>query len=150
MLALHDRSALSLLLCMYTTGVCRALTSLRVCRNRLALLTLCKPNVASPAHLLPTLQRIGLWASHRSCKLHSTVPAAVASTTESLPGIGAQMLLGRADAYEGFIVSADDLPSTSDEFNSSLQQSLQVAACALPTPAVKCMQTWQKAFSHIV
>ncbi|KAL0034735.1 hypothetical protein WJX77_004757 [Trebouxia sp. C0004] len=35
------------------------------------------------------------------------------------------MLLGRADAYEGFIVSADDLPSTSDEFESRLQQSLQ-------------------------
>ena len=118
---------------MYTTAVCRALTSLRVCRNRSTLLTLCKPNVASSAQLLPSLQRTGLWAPHRSCKLHSTVPAALASATESLPGIGAQMLMGRADAYEGFIVSADDLPSTSDEFDSRLQQSLQVAACVLPT-----------------
>lgn len=118
---------------MYTTVVCRALTSLRVCGNRSTLLTRCKPIVASPAQLLPSLQRTGLCAQHRSCKLHSTVPAALASTTESLPGIGAQMLLGRADAYEGFIVSTDDLPSTSEDFDSRLQQSLQVAACALPT-----------------
>ena len=118
---------------MYTTAVCRALTSLRVCGNRSTLSILCKPNLALPAHLFPSLQRTGLWAPHRSCKLHSTAPAALGSTTESLPGIGAQMLLGRADAYEGFMVSADDLPSTSDEFDSRLQQSLQVAACALPT-----------------
>ncbi len=116
---------------MYTTVVCRALTSLRVCGNRSTLLTLCKPNVASAAQIFPSLQRTGLWAPHRSCKVHS-IPAALASATESLPGIGAQMLLGRADAYEGFIVSADDLPSTSDEFESRLQQSLQVAACTLP------------------
>lgn len=39
--------------------------------------------------------------------------------------MGTNMLLGRADAYEGFIVSANDLPSTSDEFDSRLEHSLQ-------------------------
>ena len=43
--------------------------------------------------------------------------------------MGTNMLLGRADAYEGFIVSANDLPSTSDEFDSRLEHSLQVQSC---------------------
>ena len=42
-----------------------------------------------------------------------------------------QMLLGRADAYDGFLVSADDLPSSSEEFDSRLEHSLQ-AWTALP------------------
>lgn len=39
------------------------------------------------------------------------------------------MLLGRGDAYEGFIVSADDLPTSPEEFHSQLEHSLQVCGC---------------------
>lgn len=53
------------------------------------------------------------------------------STVHSLPGMAAQMLLGRADAYEGFIVSADDLPTAPEEFDSQLENSLQVCGCTL-------------------
>ena len=46
------------------------------------------------------------------------------------------MLLGRADAYEGFIVSADDLPTAPKEFDSQLEHSLQV--CGLELPVIRC------------
>ena len=52
--------------------------------------------------------------------------------------MAAQMLLGRADAYEGFIVSADDLPTVPEEFNSLLEQSLQVCGCTGLAPHALC------------
>lgn len=116
---------------MYTNLVCRALTSRCVYRS---FVSRCKPNITSHLHSNPRLQRHNLWTPHSSSGLHSAVPGALASVVESLPGMGAQMLLGRADAYEGFIVSADGLPSTSDEFDSRLQQSLQVAARMQQSP----------------
>ena len=76
----------------------------------------------------PHLRHPGSWNAQIS--LHNfTVLAALVSTTGSLPGTAAQMLLGRADAYEGFIVSADDLPTAPEEFDSQLENSLQVCGC---------------------
>lgn len=50
------------------------------------------------------------------------------------------MLLGKADAYEGFIVSVDDLPADPEEFESRLQQSLQVCGCtALALSILFCL-----------
>ena len=130
---------------MYTNLVCRALTSRCVYRSY-NFVSLCKPSITSHLHSNPRLQRHNLWTPHSSSGLHSAVPGALASVVESLPGVGAQMLLGRADAYEGFIVSADGLPSTSDEFDSRLQQSLQVAACMQQRP---CRHSCSKPESDI-
>ena len=50
------------------------------------------------------------------------------------------MLLGKADAYDGFIVSVDDLPADPKEFESRLQQSLQVCGCtALALSKLFCL-----------
>lgn len=66
----------------------------------------------------------------QTCWYHSTPPAVYgASRTDSLSGVAAQMLAGGADAYDGFIVSVDDLPTDPDEFESRLQHSLQVCSC---------------------
>ena len=111
----------------------RTLTSLsfRLCqRSRTPTFYQSSFVVSRKALLTPRLRYPNSWNCHIS--LHnSTVPAALISSTASLPGVAAQMLLGRADAYEGFIVSADDLPTVPEEFDSQLENSLQVCGCTL-------------------
>lgn len=64
-------------------------------------------------------------AGHRA--VHAS--AVVGSNTETLSGTGGQMLIGKADAYEGFLVSPQDLPSSSTDFDTQLQNSIQVTIC---------------------
>lgn len=85
----------------------------------------------------PHLQRPSSWHAHTRW-YSSQLSAATASSTESLPGVAAKMLLGKADAYEGFIVSADALPTSPEEFHSQLEQSLQVRGCTGHTIITLC------------
>ncbi|KAL3147960.1 hypothetical protein ABBQ38_014255 [Trebouxia sp. C0009 RCD-2024] len=105
----------------------RSLTSLsfRVCRHNRGTLTSQRlPPKLRRASLPPHQPRSSSWHCHTRW-YNSQVLAALASSTESLPGMAAKMLLGRGDAYEGFIVSADDLPTSPEEFHSQLEHSLQ-------------------------
>ena len=68
--------------------------------------------------------------SSRGLRNQYTTPAlGMTSSTETLSGTGGQMLIGKADAYEGFLVSPQDLPSSSADFDSQLQNSLLVRTC---------------------
>ena len=118
--------------CMY-----RTLTSLSIRLYRRSRTPFYHDSLAASTRALPTSQ--SRHSRSRNCQISlytSPVPAALASSTESLPGMAAQMLLGRADAYEGFIVSADDLPTAPEEFDSQLEHSLQVRGLELPV--IRC------------
>ena len=70
--------------------------------------------------------KLPICSIHGLRDLHATATLGMTSSTETLSGTGGQMLIGKADAYEGFIVSPQDLPSSSADFDSQLQNSLQV------------------------
>lgn len=108
---------------MYRSVVYKALTSL-VSRLPPAYR---RASEASKKALLVrnTPQQRKAWNCQSSCRQNLRISAALSSATEPLQGMATQMLLGRADAYEGFLVSADDLPNSPDEFDARLKHSLQ-------------------------
>ena len=110
---------------------CRSLTSLRVWRNTSALW--CRGTGSLPSLVSSIPHRQSFWCQQARRKVHRTTVAALASSIYSLPGMAAQILVGRADAYEGFLVSPADLPSSPDEFDARIQHSLEVVACWYPS-----------------
>lgn len=62
----------------------------------------------------------------RSLRAFAAAAGVTSTDHETLPGIGGPMLIGRADAYEGFLVSPQDLPNSSCDFDTQLHNSLQV------------------------
>lgn len=129
---LHIALIRDLALLLFTTCMYKTLTllSVHLGKHSCASSTYHKSIVSSRRALLKPHPRHPNFWTCQTCLYHSTSPATYgASATNSPSGVAAQMLLGRADAYDGFIVSVDDLPADPEEFESRLQQSLQVCGC---------------------